>query len=42
VTIEQAGNVTVEAEKTLTLKANKIELSADAQVKISGQAVDIN
>jgi uncharacterized protein involved in type VI secretion and phage assembly len=42
VTVEQSGNVTVEAEKTLTLKANKIEISADSQVKIAGQAVDIN
>ena len=42
VTVEQGGNVTVEAEGTLTLKANKIEITADAQVKIAGQAVDIN
>jgi uncharacterized protein involved in type VI secretion and phage assembly len=42
VAIEQSGAITVEAEGTLTLKANKIEISADAQVKIAGQAVDIN
>lgn len=42
VSIEQAGNVTIEAEKVLTLKASTIEISGDTSVKIAGQKVDIN
>jgi phage baseplate assembly protein gpV len=42
VTIEQAGNVTIEAEKALTLKASTIEISGDTSVKVAGQKVDIN
>jgi uncharacterized protein involved in type VI secretion and phage assembly len=42
VSIEQAGNVTIEAEKALTLKASTIEISGDTSVKIAGQKVDLN
>ena len=42
ITVEQSGNVSVEAESTLTLKATNIEIAADASVKISGQTVDLN
>jgi uncharacterized protein involved in type VI secretion and phage assembly len=42
VSIEQAGNVTVEAEGTLKLKASTIEISGDTTVKIAGQTVNLN
>lgn len=42
VTIEQSGDVTIEAEGTLKLKASKIEISGDAEVKIAGQTVSLN
>jgi phage baseplate assembly protein gpV len=42
VVIEQAGNVTVEAEGTLKLKASTIEISGDTSVKIAGQTVNLN
>lgn len=42
VTIEQSGDLTVSAQGTLKLKATQIEISADAQVKIAGQVVNLN
>jgi len=42
VTMEQSGDVTIEASGTLKLKATKIELSGDASIKIAGQTVDLN
>lgn len=42
VTIEQGGDVKIEAAGTLTLKANKIELSGDLSVKVAGQTIDLN
>ncbi|HPP45965.1 MAG TPA: phage baseplate assembly protein V [Accumulibacter sp.] len=42
VTIEQGGDVSVVAEGTLKLKARQIELAADAQIKITGQMVNVN
>ena len=42
VLIEQSGNVTVEAEGTLKLKASTIEISGDTTVKIAGQTVNLN
>jgi phage baseplate assembly protein gpV len=37
-----AGEVSIEAAQTLTLKATQIELKADATVTINGAIVDIN
>jgi uncharacterized protein involved in type VI secretion and phage assembly len=42
VVIEQAGNVTVTAGQTLTLKGAEVEISADTTVKIAGQTIDLN
>jgi len=42
ITVEQGGNITVEAEGTLKLKANQIEISGDTTVKIAGQTVNLN
>jgi uncharacterized protein involved in type VI secretion and phage assembly len=42
VRIEQGGNVTLEAQGTLKLKATNIEIKADASVKISGSTIDLN
>jgi uncharacterized protein involved in type VI secretion and phage assembly len=42
VLIEQSGNVTVEAEGTLKLKASTIEISGDTTVKIAAQTVNLN
>jgi uncharacterized protein involved in type VI secretion and phage assembly len=42
VVIEQAGDVTVAAKGTLKLEASKIEIKADATVKVKGQTVELN
>lgn len=42
IVVEQGGDVTVEAEGTLTLKAPKVEISGDASVKVAGQTIDLN
>jgi phage baseplate assembly protein gpV len=42
VTIEQSGDIKIEASGTLTLKASKIELNGDASGKIAGQTVELN
>jgi uncharacterized protein involved in type VI secretion and phage assembly len=42
VTIEQGGDITIEATGTLKLKANKIEIAGDASVKVTGQSIDLN
>lgn len=42
VTLEQAGDVSVETKGKLSLKAADIEIKADASVKISGTTVDLN
>jgi uncharacterized protein involved in type VI secretion and phage assembly len=42
VTMEQGGDVSIEATGTLTLKASKIDLSGDTSVKIAGQTVELN
>jgi uncharacterized protein involved in type VI secretion and phage assembly len=42
VVLEQSGNVSVEAAANLTLKANKIEISGDTEVKVAGTTVSLN
>lgn len=42
ITVEQGGDISLEATGTLKLKANKIEISGDASVKIAGQTIDLN
>lgn len=42
VTIEQGGDMTLEAQGKLKLKASEIEIAGDASVKLTGQTVDIN
>jgi phage baseplate assembly protein gpV len=42
VSMDQSGDVKIEAKGTLTLKASKIELNGDTSIKIAGQTVDIN
>lgn len=42
ITMEQAGDVTIEAKGTLKLSASKIELSGDSSIKIAGQTVEVN
>lgn len=42
ITMEQGGDVSIEASGTLKLKAAKIEISGDATVKVSGQTIDLN
>lgn len=42
VTVEQGGNVTVEAEKKLTLKGSEVEISGETSVKVAGQTIDLN
>ena len=42
VTLDQGGDVTIEATGTLKLKASKIELAGDASIKIAGQTVELN
>ena len=42
VTMEQGGDVSIEATGTLKLKASKIELSGDTSIKIAGQTVELN
>jgi uncharacterized protein involved in type VI secretion and phage assembly len=42
VQIEQSGNVTLTAKGTLKLEATKVEIKADATVKVSGQTVELN
>ena len=42
VVIEQSGDMTLEAKGTLKLKADKIEISGDTQVKVAGQTIDLN
>jgi uncharacterized protein involved in type VI secretion and phage assembly len=42
VTMEQGGDVTIEATGNLKLKASKIELSGDTSIKIAGQTVELN
>lgn len=41
-TMDQGGDVSIEATGTLKLKASKIELSGDASIKIAGQTVELN
>jgi hypothetical protein len=42
VTIEQGGDITIEAAGTLTLKGSKVDVSGDSSVKIAGTTVDLN
>jgi uncharacterized protein involved in type VI secretion and phage assembly len=42
VTVEQGGDITIEAAGTLTLKGSKVEVSGDTSVKIAGTTVDLN
>ena len=42
VTLDQAGDVTIEATGTLKLKASKIELAGDTSIKIAGQTIELN
>ena len=42
VTLDQGGDVTIEATGTLKLKASKIELAGDTSIKIAGQTVELN
>jgi uncharacterized protein involved in type VI secretion and phage assembly len=42
VTMEQGGDVSIEATGTLKLKASKIELSGDTSIKIAGQTIELN
>jgi uncharacterized protein involved in type VI secretion and phage assembly len=42
VTLEQAGDISVETKGKLSLKAMDIEIKADASVKISGTTVELN
>lgn len=42
IVLEQGGDVTVEAQSKLTLKAQQIEIAGDATVKIAGQTIDLN
>ncbi|MDB6062019.1 MAG: hypothetical protein JWM78_2122 [Verrucomicrobiaceae bacterium] len=42
VIVEQGGDIKIEASGTLTLKANKIEISGDTSVKVAGQTIDLN
>jgi len=42
IVLEGNGDVSVEAQGTLTLKATKVEISGDATVKIAGQTIDLN
>jgi uncharacterized protein involved in type VI secretion and phage assembly len=42
ISIQQSGDVRVSASGTLTLKASKIEISADTSIKLAGQTIDLN
>jgi uncharacterized protein involved in type VI secretion and phage assembly len=42
IVVEQGGDVTVEAQGTLTLKGSKVEISGDTSVKVAGQTIDLN
>ncbi len=42
VTLEQSGDITFDCSGTLKLKAGKIEIAGDAEVKVSGQTIDLN
>lgn len=42
ITLEQSGDATIEASGTLKLKANQIEISADSEVKVTGQTIKLN
>jgi uncharacterized protein involved in type VI secretion and phage assembly len=42
VVIEQGGDVTITASGKLALKANQVEISGDASVKLAGQTIDLN
>jgi uncharacterized protein involved in type VI secretion and phage assembly len=42
VTLEQGGDMSLEAAGKLTLKASEVEISGDATVKIAGQTIDLN
>jgi uncharacterized protein involved in type VI secretion and phage assembly len=42
VTIEQSGDVTIEATGTLKLKASKVEIQGDTTIKIAGQTIELN
>jgi len=42
VTLEQKGELKIEAANKITLKANEIEINGAAGVKISGATVDLN
>lgn len=41
-TLDQSGDVTLEASQKLTLKADTIELSATSEVKVAGQTIKLN
>jgi hypothetical protein len=42
VTVEQGGDVTVEAGHKLTLKGAQVEITGDTSVKVAGQTIDLN
>lgn len=42
ITLAQDGDLTLESKGILTIKANKIALEADTQLKVNGQTVEIN
>jgi uncharacterized protein involved in type VI secretion and phage assembly len=42
ITLEQAGDISVETKGKLSLKATDIEIKADASVKVSGTTVELN
>ena len=42
ISIEQAGDVTVETSGKLTLKGQSVEISGDTSVKVAGQTIDLN
>ena len=42
VTLEQAGDISVETKGKLSLKATDVEIKADASVRITGSTVELN
>jgi len=42
ITVEQAGDITIQAKGTLKLKASQIEITSDSTVKVAGQTVNLN
>ena len=40
--LAQDGDLTLESKGTLTLKANKVAIESDTQIKVNGQTVEIN